>query len=579
MNQFHCSAAILILTLAFWAPNKCNGQAARSYPNQQYYAGLAALREGALPDAFDLLESAIRSGRTDINGKWIDSIPANVMLGECHYQIGDLAKAHGFFDEALKLLVRNQGWISRVDWSARILPNRATPNIGSWATSTRNSAHAGIPLNMQLMIGSVNILDQIPSGQPIQTAQVLRIDVAEIFRTLAWCLYRRTSIMGSLAVDEPLTEQVIASLQKENLPAGTAGRPWINLLLALALVADDQPNQAIPLAQQAVQLVGQMDHPLTPVALLTVAKLLVDAGSPSSTTWNLEAAISAAAYEQYEVMAEAFRVAVGPVVGKGSGEIYGPARGAALQLGRRSRLISATCGLVAAESAAVMGNIEDGKRALGDARAVLSRRNVTLPRLEAYANYVAAILSYQAGDHRSAGKAIESTMSFAYGGGGLVTSPHQYQLGLVQVALASGAIGGRTADELFAQLLKPANLAQWFRDPVDALSTTRTNQVVSELRIASLIQRQKHEEALEEADKLLGNRFRSFLPLSGRMHDVRWLMSADASLLSKEAQDLRAKTAEASCKSPSSTYGVGRNTESLGRHATRTRGCSSTSIA
>ena len=97
---------VVLLTLAIvvlFAPKASAQAPTRRYPAEQYYVGLAALREGSLGDAVDLFESSVRSGRTTVEGKWVDSIPGLVMLAECHYQLGNLAEAHQNFDAAMKL--------------------------------------------------------------------------------------------------------------------------------------------------------------------------------------------------------------------------------------------------------------------------------------------------------------------------------------------------------------------------------------------------------------------------------------------------------------------------------------------
>ena len=531
--------------LIFWVMvatgrNGAAQTAAPSYPSQQYYVGLVALREGALPDAIDLFESAVRAGRTDVAGKWIDSIPAYAMLGECNYQAGNLALAHQNFDAAMQLMLRNKEWISAVQWQ-RIMPSGRVPiGIGNWASSARRSSLANIPETMSLMMGSHDVLGQIQRGGPLQTAQLVRVDVAEIFRALAWCVYRRTHVMGRLGIDDPLTEQFYATMSKVQAPPDVGARQWIDLLLALILIADNQPQQAIAYAERAVQLPNNLDHNLTPIALLTVANLLAGSGQPKATDWYIEAALSAAAFEQYEVAAEAFRVGVGPLAATGSSRMLAPSRGAALQLSRKSRLLAATAYVVSAESAIMAGQTADAKRALGDATNILSRRNVVLPRLQAYANYCGALLAYRTGNTGAGSTAMDKVMSYALGGK-VSPSPHRYQLGLVQSALASGVIGPRTGDGLLTTMTKVPSMGHWNLDPVDALSATRSSQSINELRLASLLSRGKNAEALQMADKLLGDRFRNALPLSGRLLDIRWLMSADVAHLSTEAQKVRAK--------------------------------------
>ncbi|QDS87630.1 CHAT domain protein [Rosistilla ulvae] len=511
----------------------------RSYPSQEYYVGLALMREAALPDAVEMFEASIRRGRTDPSGKWIDSIPGYAMLGECNYQLGNLRLAHQNFDAAIGLMLRHSGWLQAVQWPQSLAGGRAPVPVGTWAASGRRSALANVPETMQIMMGSQDVLGQIQQGGTLQTAQLMKIDAAEIIRALAWAVYRRSQILGGLSVDDSLNEQLISSMGRTNLPPGP-GQAWVDLLRAIALLADNQPQQAVGLVDRAATLPGNFDHPLTPIALLVGANLLTVAGKPQATNQYVEAALSAAAYGHYEVAAEAMRIAVGPLASQGSGVLTGRAGAAAMQLGRKSRLMAATCYLVAAESAANSGQLQVAQRSLADARATLSRRNVVLPRVEAYANYCLAITAFQNGDTKGAAVALDKVMAFALGGAS-PTCPHTYQLAIVQSAAGGGAIGGRTADELLTALTQGPSLGQWYLDPVNALAATRPNAAVDQMRFSGLIQRQKYDEALQVADELLGNRFRSQLPLSGRMLDARWLVSATPDLLSPNALAVRDK--------------------------------------
>ena len=56
-----------------------------------------------------------------------------------------------------------------------------------------------------------------------------------------------------------------------------------------------------------------------------------------------------------------------------------------------------------------------------------------------------------------------------------------------------------------------------------------------------MMTRTKSDKALTLADRLLADRFRGILPLSGRRLDLRWLAAADPSQLSKQAQAVRDK--------------------------------------
>jgi len=148
VDRNHClSLTLSLLLMTSWVGSTlAQVPSPRTYPPEAYFLALAAMREGATVDAAELFERAIRSGRTDINGKWIDSIPAFTMLAECHYQLGNLRQAHEDFDAAIELSIRHRSWLTAVQWPATMPGGRVPIGVGNWAASTRRSTLAAVPV-------------------------------------------------------------------------------------------------------------------------------------------------------------------------------------------------------------------------------------------------------------------------------------------------------------------------------------------------------------------------------------------------------------------------------------------------
>src|SRR6056297_2322313 len=93
------------------------------YPARQYYLALEIYRSGDLVNATEAMEMALRSGRRDVNGRWIDSIPALAMLAECYWHLGNVPASKQYCDQVFDIAIRHQGWLSRIDWSTAVQGN------------------------------------------------------------------------------------------------------------------------------------------------------------------------------------------------------------------------------------------------------------------------------------------------------------------------------------------------------------------------------------------------------------------------------------------------------------------------
>jgi hypothetical protein len=200
-----------------WSQNLLSSEpTGTQYPSQDYYLGLQAYRSGDLDSASDLFDSALRSARRDINGRWIDSIPALAMLAECHWHLGSLQTAHQYLDQSFEIAIRSRGWLGRMDWQSISNPVAPAARQNLWPQA---QAIRVLPLKRQLVYRSGEPLTEarLVQGGVIEEPSMRSIDAVEIMRGFAIACYRRRILLGPLAENDPRS---IGLLESTKYPQG-----------------------------------------------------------------------------------------------------------------------------------------------------------------------------------------------------------------------------------------------------------------------------------------------------------------------------------------------------------------------
>ncbi len=521
------------------------GSSRISYPSETYYAALEIYRAGELPEAIDAFEAALSQCRRDRNGRWIDAIPVRAMLAECHYEAGNLRFAHENLDAVLQLAIRHAGWLNQLEWdnnqnaAVRQPKRQATwwsgPPLRPAPTSNR------VKIAMTTLDASQIVQSGSTTGNIMAQQRLMPIDAVEILRGLAIALYRRGQLLGPLAADEPLLKRAEQSLTTTHASAGPVAVATIRSVQRLASIADGKGAQAGQSAVGVAMLAGNHVHPLSPVLLCGAARVMAQSESPQAAfPLAMRASAAAVAVDQPEWVAEAFRIAVGVAPADGAGSLYQATTTAANAYARDSRMASAQLHAVAVEAAMGGGGAGEAATAMEQAKALLQRRSVQLPRTEAYANYVSAKLSAAAGNRQATMSALQQLFGFTLGRNGQPSVPRVYQLRLIERATRASALGGKTVDSLMSDYLGSPPDGVWRTDPVDALgylAADQTEAFFGWVRAAAV--RGSAEDTLVRGDRLVGQRFLTALPLAGRILQARWIAAADERLLSEQALALR----------------------------------------
>lgn len=558
------TVCLLALSMSMLATTNCWAQSgfgnfgtlggvepAGQYPSPLYYTGLEAYRSGDLESALDIFEDALRSGRRDIRGRWIDSIPALAMLGECHWQLGNLVTAKEHVDHAFQIAIRNRGWLGRIEWQSALQPGvaRVVPQ-GLWkeAASVRI-----VPVAERILYRSGQPLTEqaLRAGGEIEEMNIRSMDLVEIMRGLAIASHRRRVILGPLAKEDPLAS---ALLDATKYPAGLQIPVARTLIGALRTTGYDSIHDDKRVIEEANQnaLFGGGAHPLSSITALSHAYALAGTDTASAAVpLALNVAHTSAALGQEEFIGEAMQLAAGCASVDQAAQVRQSATMIAAAMQRRSRLATLHCLIAGADASITYGDLDSAMTLLSQARTLSSRRDVLQPRMDGYASYVAARLA--AGRGASFGvtqsteldEAISQLTSFTLNmrirRQPLVSMPRVFQLGLIRQSIGK-SLGGATSDALLKSYCDEPPIELWRRDAMDALTGVMLDRSLAHSARVNLAASSGYaDKTLQAIDQMLAARFTQRLPLGGRVAQLRAIARGDESIVGKPVIEFRNK--------------------------------------
>ncbi|MDA9777346.1 hypothetical protein N9D38_02820 [Rubripirellula sp.] len=524
---------------------------AGQYPSQQYYLALEIYRRGDLATASDAFEEALRQGRRDQRGRWIDSIPPLAMMAECQWQLGNLIGTREYVDQALQIVLVNRGWLSRIDWAAMLQPNQQkaiSPNLWPQAQAVQRA-----PIADRVMYQSGQPLTEqsLLQGGVIEEPNLRNMDMVEIIRGIAIASYRRRVLMGPLSDQDVFIENLLDSTKyPANLPAPIA-RTMIGAMRVTEYLAYREDRTVLE-ESPAAALFNGATHPLSSMVLLSQIAAMLESGQHQAVlSQAIQATHFAGAWGQPEWIGEALQLAAGCATDQQAGQVQQVAEYVAQAIVRDSPLAAYHSLIAGADASITAGDLESADRMMSQWRLFQSRRDFLQPRLNAYAAYVTA--RYAAANGASTGIekptafdiAMESVANFAlnhrFRTRPLVSMPYLYQMGLVQAA-AGKQLGGTTSEKLLREYCQKPGLSVWRRDPVDAIAGILADRRAAQLARLNLALSAGYAESfLTTWNETLNTNFLHTLPLHGRFLQVRHLASMNDQQLSADVLDQRQK--------------------------------------
>ena len=518
-----CGTA-LVLAMVTSLPSRTANAQQRSvrYPSDTYYSGFANYYRGDLRDAAKIFDRARATGYRGATGRWVDSVCYHAMMGECLFQMGQIDDALVQYDNALNYLLADPTWLSRVDFQGQqVTPLDWSQARITWGNPSRQVGN--FPDTMSVMTGNNNGQQVLQQGGVFQRQELRQFNISEIARCATLAIQRRNEILGPLGKHDQMIGKLITALNRNQSAINHWGKPWATIPLAMAMRGQGNLDQAAGMLQSSL-LIGGSYHPLSSYALLELGKIRLLQGKPrEAATFFLEATFPAAAYDQLDVLEEAFRWGTTNHLMTKTGGMYAPLEPAAQwartrgsqQLKASLPLLAANCSLQRGDTATARGLITQSKRFFG--RTDLAR-SPWFARLA----YAQAHAEFQSGELAPGMRSLATSMDLLRSSG-----IWMFRLALVDRFFQGNLISERVADELYTFLLRDPTSADWQIDPMETLSLVVTpHPGPYERWMAIAIARQETDRAIEIADRLRRHIFYSSLPLGGRALALRWLVSA-----------------------------------------------------
>lgn len=542
-GRIFCVAASITACLALLLPVGVFAQV-RGAPSDTYRTIFSVFYDGNYDDALKWYQQEWRGAIKAGQMRWIDSICYATMMGECYYHMGMLSQALENYTTAVNLYLNYPDWMIRCQFRP-IQTGRASQV--PWGVSTRGSQLGHYPSRTSMLQGAIDNTARYKDGGLVQQAIMYPVDVQEIMRCTALAIRRRAELLGPLSKYDALNKQLETVLQQPIGPRNHWSQAYADILLAEALLANGKEALAAPLLTRSTVAQGQYDHHLTPTALFELGRIaLRQANYPVAAKAFFEATVSAYYYDDYGVLEEAFRHAAQThLLANKKGVLPALVPAAQWAQAKNWRQLRASFLLSAAEGELCAGQTGRAAALLDEATAVIGRRSMGAGWIGARLNYLRSVAHFQARRLDQGELALSAALKYMRGG-----SLWLFHIAQVDSAAASGAVTARNAVELYRDVLRDPQPADWAADPLESLAAISVpNPDAMERWFLAALERSDREAglamALEVSDRARRRRFFSTLSLGGRLHALRWLLEAPPAALDKKAmvqrQDLLAE--------------------------------------
>ena len=205
--------------------------------------------------------------------------------------------------------------------------------------------------------------------------------------------------MGPVCQHDPLTAQLLTDFASYPTRPNHWSQAWVSCHLGMAYASVGKIEQAASELTKSLVLAGQYDHDLTAMALLELGKLAFQQGqTQAAASYFLEATFPAAAFDQFDVMQEAFSWGLVTHLVSGQPGPYPPLLPAAAWSRRHSRALQAWLLLLAAENCVSAGDLPQATTLLAESRQAVGTRDMRGGVLGARFNYVSAMAEFQRGN-------------------------------------------------------------------------------------------------------------------------------------------------------------------------------------
>jgi tetratricopeptide (TPR) repeat protein len=442
-------------------------------PGPAYDLAQQALAAGDVTGGLELATREYQSCTRIGAQRWVDSIAAAAILGECLFESGRFRDAAASYEEAFSLAAVHPDWLLSVQFPQVPLRPVPPPRVATWARSSRNTAPAAIPDTVSIRQRGADPQEVLQRGGVLSAPVDVPIRAQEIMRALVIAIYRHGSLLGDLASETASLERLAAVLARRPAPPNHYSQAWVEVALGTAQWARGAADKAAPLVARGLLAGEGLDHALTAWGLIVLGRIALDADQAAVAARHFEeAALVAGEFGDARAIEEAFRLSFMAHMAAGTRGVPASIRDATVwTANQRAGLAVAHARLLAmqAEALALAGDVRGAARTVAEIDGRLLAGDPGRGGLGAQAAYAKALCGYAAGDGR-ADADLAAACEIAR-----TRSPRLFQTELVTGAVASNSgLTDRRAEEVFAKLLAPARPRDFAIDPLESLAIATT---------------------------------------------------------------------------------------------------------
>jgi len=176
----------------------------RSAPHDGYWQSFVPYFDGDFREAGKMFREAAKDGIVNMSvtspGPWIDAICYHAMMGECHYQMGNLGDALDEYTAALKFFLAHRDWMLRIDFQQPGIEPELNPKTTvTWGKTSRTTTLGHYKPQYPMLTGRLDNQVVIARGGVIAPPAYLLVYPSEIVRCTALALSRRRELMGPVS--------------------------------------------------------------------------------------------------------------------------------------------------------------------------------------------------------------------------------------------------------------------------------------------------------------------------------------------------------------------------------------------
>ena len=510
----------------------------------EYYTASDFFADGQISQAAIVLEAAQSQSRMVNNQRGIDSVPPMVKMGECFWEQCDIGMALEKFDAALQISLMSQRWLSLLKPSTGNIRAESRIREVPWAVNTRGTQMGAYNEAWPIALGSSDMLLETAAGHGV-AGKVVAIDALEILRCQAIALRRRFQFLGPLAKHNPLTRPLLDAFSVNVTGQSEAIQSAMNVCRALAALGTGERVASTQLLIRNLSLANGMDHPLSAIALLTLADLAIDSNEVLVAEERaIEASIVAARSGQMDHLAEAVEYLSKAGFANGHEAVVGKMLQQIVQWSvTKSRMVTIRGQVEFARLSALVGEVDTAKKQSNIATTMLLPKQVVMPRAESVVRYAQARVAFLEGNILEGIEKLFEGVAYMRNNKG-IGSPTLFQLDLAVQLTINKALKEPVAEAVLGQLLRSPSAGLWRVHPLEQLDWLMVDKTEASNLLVDIQLRTRNDSELAAAlDDSVRNRYRRLNELESRVFDLKILLHGDNRFVGNtaEASQLRKK--------------------------------------